>query len=193
MQGDVGRRDENTNSFAVNVAIDDRGDRLDFRAQLLLDAVKVESVLECDEVDSQTKMPETARTSDSVKVGLGIFGEIKVDDNVDGLNVYATSEKVGAHEVASTAIAKFVENAVTIGLLHLGVNVEAAIAKLSNLLGQKLDAVNAVAENDALVDLELGKKRVESSDLLTLLNECVELSNTAKSKLVHEIDDVRIG
>ena len=40
-------------------------------------------------------------------------------------------------------------------LQHLGVDIEARIAELGDLLGQELHAVNRVAEDDGLVDLEL--------------------------------------
>ena len=39
---------------------------LDFRAQLLFDAVEVEPVLVGDEIDGQPEVPESARSSDSV-------------------------------------------------------------------------------------------------------------------------------
>lgn len=54
-----------------------------------------------------------------------------------------------------SALAKLVEDAVAVRLLHLGVNVEARIAKLCNLFGQKLDTIHRIAEDDGLVDLKL--------------------------------------
>ena len=39
---------------------------------------------------------------------------------------------------------------VTIGLLHLGVDVEARVAQLGDLLGQQLHAVHGVAEDNGL-------------------------------------------
>lgn len=41
------------------------------------------------------------------------------------------------------------------GLLHAGMNVVARIAQLGDLLGQQFDALGRVAEDDALVDLQL--------------------------------------
>lgn len=40
-------------------------------------------------------------------------------------------------------------------LLHLGVDVEARVAELGNLLGQQFHAVNRVAEDNRLVDFQL--------------------------------------
>lgn len=41
------------------------------------------------------------------------------------------------------------------GLEHLGVRVETRVAEFGNLLGEQLDSVGRVAEDDRLVDLEL--------------------------------------
>jgi hypothetical protein len=47
------------------------------------------------------------------------------------------------------------ENAVPVGLEHLGVRIEARIAQFCDLLGEKLNSVGGVTEDDGLVDLEL--------------------------------------
>ncbi len=58
-------------------------------------------------------------------------------------------------QVAAVAVAEVVEDAVAVALQHLGVDVEARVAQLRDLLGQQLYAVDAVAEDDRLVDLQL--------------------------------------
>lgn len=60
--------------------------------QLLLDAVQIESVLERDEVDSKTEVTVTTRATNSMQICLCVLGEIKVDDDVDGLDVDTASE-----------------------------------------------------------------------------------------------------
>lgn len=95
-----------------------------------------------------------------MQVGLGILGEIKVDDNVHRLDINTTGEEIGADKVTANAVAEIVEDAVTSLLLHLGVTVEARVAEFCNLFGEQLDSVGRVAENDGLVDLELGKESV---------------------------------
>ena len=69
--------------------------------------------------------------------------------------------------------------------------VEARVAEFGDLLGKKFDTVGGVAEDDGLVDLELGKQGVQAVNLLLLLNKRIVLSDTAKGKLVHEVDLVR--
>ena len=45
------------------------------------------------------------------------------------------------------------EHAVAVLLVHLGVDVEARVAELGDLLGQQLDSLRRVTEDDRLVDL----------------------------------------
>lgn len=163
----------------VQALVDVLRNGLDLSAKLLLNSVQVEAVLPIDQVDSQTKVTETAGTTDTVEVGLGVLGEIEVDDNVYSLNIDTTSEEVGTDEVTAVASAEVVEDAVTVLLKHAGVRVEAGVAELSNLLGQKLDTGGRVTEDDGLVDLETGEKGVETVDLLLLLDEGVILGDTA--------------
>lgn len=127
---------------------------MNFGSQFLLNLVEVEPaeksasyvtestdalqvpVIPVDQVDGQTQMPESARTTNTMEVGLGILWEIEVDDYVDRLNVDTTGEKVGADQVATNAVSEVVEDTVTVVLQHLCVRVEAGVSKLSNLFGQ---------------------------------------------------------
>lgn len=49
-------------------------------------------------------MSITARTTDAVQVSLCTLREIKIDDNVDGLNVDTTSEQVTANKATTIAL-----------------------------------------------------------------------------------------
>ena len=98
--------------------------RHDLRTQLLLDFVQVESVLVRDEVDRQTQVSEPTTAADAVEVRLRVLREVEVDDDVDGLDIDTASEEVRADEVAANAVTEVVENAVAVGLQHLGVRVE---------------------------------------------------------------------
>lgn len=55
-------------------------------------------------------------------------------------------------------IAEVMEHSVSVSLKHAGMRVEAGVAQFRDLLGQQLDAVGRVAENDRLVDLKLKKR-----------------------------------
>ena len=60
-----------------------------------------------------------------------------------------------ANKVPTLPIAKVVEDFVSVVLRHSGVDVETGVAQLGYLLGQQLHSLSRVAEDDALVDLEL--------------------------------------
>ena len=51
-----------------------------------------------------------------MQVCLGHLGEVKVDDDVDCLDVDTAGEEVTAHEVAAQAGAEVVEHSVTVSL-----------------------------------------------------------------------------
>ena len=47
-----------------------------------------------DEVDSNAEVAKTTRAADTMKICLGMFRKVKVDDNIDGLNVDTAREQV---------------------------------------------------------------------------------------------------
>mmetsp|Transcript_15818 Transcript_15818/g.40766 ORF Transcript_15818/g.40766 Transcript_15818/m.40766 type:complete len:470 (-) Transcript_15818:225-1634(-) len=123
-----------------------------------------------------------------MEVGLGLLGEVEVDDDIHRRDVDAAREQVGRDEVAAEAIPKVMEDAVAVGLEHLCMDVKARVAKLGDLLGEQLDAVDRVAEDDRLVDLQLREERVEAVDLLALLDEGIVLRDALQCELLHEVD-----
>ena len=52
--------------------------------------------------------------------------------------------------------------------------------------------MDRVAEDDGLVDRQLGEERVEAVDLLPLLDEGVVLGDAAEGQLLQEVDHVRL-
>lgn len=54
-----------------------------------------------------------------MEVGLGVLGEVKVDDDVDGLDVDPAVEEIGADQIAASALSKVVKDLVSVGLVHL--------------------------------------------------------------------------
>ena len=53
------------------------------------------------------------------------------------------------------ALAELVEHPIAVRLLHFRVDVEARVPDFSNFLGEELNPINGVAENDRLVDFQL--------------------------------------
>ena len=125
-------------------------DGLDLCSQLLLNSVESKSVVVGDQVDGHSQVTEPSATTDSVQVGLGHLGEVEVDDDVDGLDVDAPGEEVGADEVPAKPGPEVVEDSVAVSLSHLGVDVVAGVAQLSDLLGQQFHPLRGVAEDNAL-------------------------------------------
>jgi hypothetical protein len=65
---------------------------LDLSSQLLFNPVKVETVLISHKVDGETQMSKASGSANPVKVCLRILGEIKVDDDIDSLDVDTSGE-----------------------------------------------------------------------------------------------------
>ena len=69
-------------------------------------------------------------------------------------NNYYSQQLTGCNKVPGGPIAEFVEHAISIRLLHLGVDVVTGIPEFSNLLCQQLYSIDRVAEDNTLVDLK---------------------------------------
>lgn len=100
-------------------------------------------------------MSETTRSSNAVKVRFRVFGKVKVDDDVHGLNINASREQVRTNEVPTYAVTEIVEYAITMRLQHFRVRIETRVAELRDLLGQQLDTISGVTKDDRLVNLKL--------------------------------------
>ena len=131
-------------------------------------------------------------SANPVEIGLSVFGEIKIDDYVDRLNVNSTSEKIRAHQITADTISKIVKDTIAIMLKHLGVRIEARITEFCNFLCQKFHSICGITENDGLIDLELGEERIKAVYFLLFLHEAIILSDSTKRKFIHEIDLIGI-
>mmetsp|Transcript_46946 Transcript_46946/g.78217 ORF Transcript_46946/g.78217 Transcript_46946/m.78217 type:complete len:419 (-) Transcript_46946:177-1433(-) len=177
---------------AVKLLVDDSGDGADLGAEFLLDLVEVEAVIVGDEVDGKTEVTKAARTTDTMEVGLSVLGKVKVDDDVDGLDVDTACEEIRGDKVAATTVSKVVEDAVAVLLLHAGVDEEARVTEFGDLLGKELDTLHRVAEDDGLVDLETGEEGVETLDLLALIDKGVVLRDTLEGELIHQVNFIGV-
>jgi hypothetical protein len=79
----------------IETLVDAGGDGVNLGAKISFDVVKVEAVVPVNQVNSQTKMAITTRSTDTVKVSFGVLREVKVDDNVDSLDIDTTGEEIG--------------------------------------------------------------------------------------------------
>lgn len=74
--------------------VNDLRNWLDFSAELLFNSVEREPVVVGDQVDGDTKVAETSRSSDPVKVGLRHLWKVKVYYHVHSLYINTSSEKI---------------------------------------------------------------------------------------------------
>lgn len=165
---------------------------LNLRSEFLFDAEQIHAIVVSNKIHGDAQVTETAGSTDSVQVRLRILREVEVDDDVDGLNIDTASEEIRRHQVAASAVAEVVEDAVAVRLNHLGVNVEARISKFGDFPSEQLYASDAVTENDGLVDLKFAEEGVQAVHLLLFFDEGVVLGDTLQRELFHEIDNVRL-
>lgn len=119
--------------------------------------MKIKPIFVSDQIDSDTEMSETSGSANSVQVGLCHLGEIEINNNVHSLYIDTSREEIRADQIPAQPRSEVMENAISVRLLHLGVDVVAAVAKLGDLFRQQFDTLCRIAEDDRLVDLELGK------------------------------------
>lgn len=168
------------------------GDGRNLGAELLLDLVQVETILPVDQVDGETEMTKPTRTTNSVKIRLGILGEVKVDDYIDSLNIDTPGQEIRTYKIPTMTGPEIVEDTIAGVLQHASVRIKARVAELGDFLSQELHTGGGVTEDDRLVDLEAGEEGIQAMDLLLLLDEGIILCDTAESELVHEVDFVGI-
>lgn len=137
----------------IEVLVNHGWDRLDFRAQLILNVEKIKAIFMCDHVDGNTKMTKATRATNAMQICLGRLGKIKIDHHIHSLNINATSKQIRAHQIATNTISKIMENPVAVRLRHARMNVKTGIAKLCNFLGKQLDTTGRIAKNNRLIDL----------------------------------------
>jgi len=123
-----------------------------------------------------------------VQVGVWLAWEVEVDDHIHRDDIDTASEHIRRDEASCLTTLEVVENAISVSLIHARVNEEAAVAELADFLGEHLDSLGAVAENDGLRDVELGEERVEAVELLALLQEGVVLGQTLQRQLISNLD-----
>jgi len=84
-------------SDTVQLLLNVRRDGLDLCPQLLLNLVQVNPVVICDEVDRQAKVAKAPTAAHPMQVCFTVLGEVKVDDDVDALDVNAAGEEIRAN------------------------------------------------------------------------------------------------
>lgn len=99
-----------TSSHGVQVLVDVLRDALDLSVQLILNLEQIGFVIFSNEVDGDSEVAESARSTDSMQVNVGVLGEVEVDHHVDGLDVNTSCENVGAHQASGLSVLEVMEH-----------------------------------------------------------------------------------
>lgn len=97
-------------SNAVKVLVDVLWKWSDLSSQLSLNLEHLVLVVISYEIYRKTVSTESATATNSVQIGFSISREVKVYDNINRHNVYASCEKVSADQTAGVSILKVVVN-----------------------------------------------------------------------------------
>ncbi|KAH3676787.1 hypothetical protein OGATHE_001277 [Ogataea polymorpha] len=176
----------------VERLVDLSRNRLDLGSEFLFNFVQVESIVPVDEVDGDTEVSKSTRSTNSVQISFCSLGEVEIHHHVDCLNIDTSGKQVRTNQVSDFPLSELVEDLVSCSLRHLGVGVVARVVKFCDFLGEKLHSVGGVAENDRLVDLQFGKESVQAVQFLLLLHKGIILGDTLQGKFVHQINFVRL-
>ena len=74
----------------IEFFVNNHWERFDLCTQLLFNLVQVKPVVTSEKIYCETKMSKATWATNAMQIGLGIFGKVEVDHNVDWLNVNST-------------------------------------------------------------------------------------------------------
>ena len=96
-------------SGSVKLFVNVVWDGLDLSVELVLYVEKVLLVILSDEVDSQTQMAESTRSTDTMEIGLSVLREVEVDHNVHSLDIDTSGEDVSTDKDSGVTVLEIVE------------------------------------------------------------------------------------
>lgn len=106
------------------------------------------------------------------------------------VHAHTHAELTCTHEVPTLPIPEVMEHLIPVWLVHLGVDEETRVAKLSDLLCKQLHSLHRVAEYDTLIDLKFGEESIETVDLLSFLHVGIVLCDPLQSQFIHQVDGI---
>lgn len=97
-------------SDCVEILVNVLRDAFDLSVEFILDIEQVLLVIFGNEVDGHTQMTKSSGSADSMEIGLSVFWKIKVDDNVDSLDVDSSCKNIGTHKASGFSIFEIVKD-----------------------------------------------------------------------------------
>lgn len=110
-------------SNGVQVLIDVLRNALDLSVELIFNLEKIVLVTLGDEVNCNTKVTESSRSTNSMQVCFSILREVKINDNINGLNVDTSGKDICTYETTCLTIFEVVEDPIQLKMLETLKNV----------------------------------------------------------------------
>src|SRR5579859_5087144 len=123
------------------------GARLEHDAEAALNLLPGIHVFGCEQGDGFTLALHASRAANAMGEELAGLGQLIVDDQLDGVYIYAASRDIGREQHGDIAGAEVREHAVTRVLAHVALERGDGVALGGELLGQLLDAVLGAAKD----------------------------------------------
>ena len=123
------------------------------------------------------RAPRAAGATDAVDVGLGVGGDVVVDDVADPLDVEAAGRDVGGDEDVELAGLELVDGALALHLRDVTVDRHRGVAAGAQLLGQGLGLVLGADEDDHAFEVLHLEDAREGVDLLRVGHDQVALGD----------------
>jgi len=142
-----------------------------------------------DERNTQTFGSETAGTTDTMEVGVGVGRQVVVDGQVDSLNVDTTAEDVGGDTDSLVELLEFLVALDTLLLTDSRVKCDTGEVAFTEQLVQLGRSKGALDEDDDLVELETVQQVVELPILLAFTQPNGVLLKTVEGELGFVVDE----
>ena len=151
----------------------------------LLEILEDTELVSSGEVDGNSLASETTRATNTMDVLLVVAGQIVVDDDGNLMDVDTASQKIGGDENTRRTRTELSHDNITLSLGGVSMSGRDGEVTLAHLLGQPVDLLLGVTENDSLVDVQGLIQIAKSIELPVLtLNIDVELTNTFEGKFI---------
>ena len=109
------------------------------------------------EGDGETFGSKPSSPGHSVQVGVSVLGHVVVEDNVDSLNVHATTEEVGGHEDSFLEILELLVARESLLLSHASVNGDGGEILLYEELSQGNTSLHGLHKDDDLQETNINE------------------------------------
>jgi len=171
-------------SLNIGGDVDLLGQRSDSHLEAILDRfLNLLVLIISNERNRQALGAETAGTRDTMEIGVGVFGHIVIEDNVDTLNIHATAEQVRSDQDAALEVLEELITLETLFLVHGAVDVDGGKVLLFQQGCEGNATLDRFDEDDDLIELQRIQQIEQLAILLRLAQFDVMLLETVQGQL----------